>query len=88
MLQETIINYNINLPLNYKICSPPIRNDGLRGVAILINKQINYRILHLKTNLQTLAIKQYLGKEHTICNLYLPPVPVTKQEISSLIDQL
>ena len=29
-----------------------------------------------------------MGKEYTICNLYLPHVPVTKQEISSLIDQL
>ena len=39
-------NYNLNPPSYYKmICSPPIRNDGhIRGVANLINNQINYRI--------------------------------------------
>ena len=88
-LQETL-NSNNKPPSGYKIVhSRPILDDGHeRGVAILINNQINYQPLTLNTNLQATAIKLFLGRQYTICTLYLPHIPVTKNDISQLINQL
>lgn len=90
-LQETMLgDYQGKPPSGYNIeQSNRARDDNHeRGAAILINKKIHYERIIINTRLQALAVKIFLNKWYTVCCLYLPHVPVTKQDITQLIDQL
>ena len=90
-LQETLHkDRELKPPAQYKVITSNVtRNDNHeRGTAILIQGSYNYETLQLNTQLQACAVKIYLDKVYTICSLYLPHVPVSKQEINHLIAQL
>ena len=63
-------------------------NGHERGVAVLINKLIHHEEIPLNTNLQAIAVKLYLDKTYTICNIYIPHQPPSKPEIQNLLNQL
>ena len=62
-------------------------NSG--GVALIIHKNTNHKILNLQTNLQAIAATIIDNRQTTICNIYLPPNQAFPyNELSQLIDQL
>lgn len=83
-------NYQVRPPTGYSIeISNRVRDDGHeRGAAIIVNNKINYEHVPLNTTLQAVAVRVWLEKWYTVCSIYLPHVPVTKQSVSHLIDQL
>lgn len=89
-LQETLIHNNSYPPSQYRIiCNTPTRDDGHeRGVAILVNRRVQYDIVAINTNLQAVAVTLYLNRRYTVCSLYLPHIPVNQRDIEHLIDQL
>ena len=90
-LQETMLgDKKFRPPSNYNIVqSPKKRDDGHeRSVAILVNKNNNFRTVQLNTSLQAVAIKIWLGKWYTVCSIYLPHITVAQNELETLINQL
>ena len=102
-LQETrYVNKNIKPPSGYKAVEPiiprqPNNNDnssdatGRRGVALLINNNINYKELHINVpnNIEAVAAQIYSGKYYSVCSMYLSPNKnVTKTDIMTIINQL
>ena len=89
-LQETLARNKLNPPSGYKIfTNTPVRTDGHeRGSAILVASSIHSKEINLDTSLQAVALRVWLGKWYSICSLYLPHVPVTREEIHHLISQL
>ena len=90
-LQETLIGTRcVNPPSGYTLVqSLPVRADGHeRGAAILIDKRIHTIRVPLRTTLQAVAIRAWLGKWYTICSLYLPHVPTDRHDLSDLLTQL
>ena len=74
----------------YKIVTYEItRLDGHEGgSAVLIHKRVPHEEIQLTTTLQTVAIKVHLSRTYTICSLYIPHIPITKEELSHLLRQL
>ena len=67
----------------------PFRADGHeRGTAILINMRTHFEKLTLNSQLQAAADEIWLGKWYTICSLYLPNVPASRQDVENLLSQL
>ena len=89
-LQETLVGNKLNPPSGYKaFTNNPVRTDGHeRGSAILISNTGQYKEIALNTNLQAVALRVWLGRWYSICSLYLPHIPVTREEIHHLISQL
>ena len=89
-LQETLIRNRIFPPSGYNIItSNPTRDDDHeRGTAILIKNDIFHQPINLNTNLQAAAAKVNIGKIFTICSIYLPHIPCTKEDLITLINQL
>ena len=90
-LQETRINTpNPFPPSQYSIISsiPNPNNNHDRGTAILVHKTVKYEQVQLQTTLQAVAVTLHIGKQYTICSLYLPHSVITRQEIENLIRQL
>ena len=56
-------------------------DDHERGVAILINKKINFTIIYLQTpdNIEAVAARIWMGRYYTVCSVYLSP-SLTVQE--------
>ena len=74
------------------IYSAKQRNDDHeRGVAILINKKINYKEINLQTpdNIEAVAARVWMGRYYTICSVYLSPsLAVQERDLLNLIRQL
>ena len=74
------------------ICSTNRRDDDHeRGVAMLVNKNINFKELKLQTttNIEAVAARVWLGRFYTICSIYLSPsLTVNETELLNLINQL
>ena len=102
-LQETRHNNKtIRPPSGYKIISSPFKQPvdqnsnspnpvNNRGVALLISKKINYKLLNIDTpnSIEAVAARVYDGRYYTVCSIYISPsVPVTKQEIHDLLVQM
>ena len=91
-LQETkLVPEIFNPGLNYEIfCSAPAAGDRAHGgAAVIVNKSLQYSVLNIVTDLQAVAIKVVLGKQITICSIYLPPRSAFSQsDLQSLMDQL
>ena len=93
-LQET--RHGVRLlrpPSKYNLIQSTKRrdNDSERGVALLINKKINYEEiqLNLNGNVEAVAARIWLGRYYTICSIYLSPsLPIHENEILELINQL
>ena len=60
-----------------------------RGVMSLISKEYPYYKINLVTNLETIAIRIHVGKQITLCNIYITPDEIiSSQQINNLITQL
>ena len=60
-----------------------------RGVLTLVKTTIPYYQINLNTTLEAIAIRFNIGKEYTICNVYITPTEVvTKLDLQNLINQL
>ena len=73
----------INPPSQYNVVtSTPAHEDGHeRGDAILIDKKIKYETITLNTNQQVVAVKLFLNRIYTVCNMHLPHVRTNKADI-------
>ena len=95
-LQETFHgNEPLRAPSKYSIVTAPsvvTHTPGTRpsrGVATLIKEDVPFRKLNLTTNLEALAIKIEIGRQYTICNVYITPTEmITAQQLINLTDQL
>ena len=59
------------------------------GVRLLIRKDIHFTKINLRTTLQAVAATLYMGKQYTVCSVYIPPNhPLTKEEMEELVQQL
>ena len=64
-------------------------SHGRGGAGLLIRNDIPNSTIQLQTTLQAVAATVYLGKQYTVCSLYLPPQDiVTNTELQQLIEQL
>ena len=90
-IQETLIkNRTVISPSQYNIVTSEVtRNDNYeREATLLIHKSYNYEHIQVNTNLQLCTKHFYLEKTYTICSIYLSHIPITKQDIIQLINQL
>ena len=89
-LQETLIGLQAFGPSGFTLVrSTPVRHDGHeRGAAILVDKRVHYVPVTLRTPLQAVAVRVWLGKWYTVCSLYIPHVPLDPRDLSSLLSQL
>ena len=93
-LQETMLSsFNYNVGLNYKFYgSEPtfaIDNRAKGGAAIVVKSSISHNPVPLNTDLQAVAVKVVLGKQYTICSLYLDPgSDPSYEDLCGLIRQL
>ena len=90
-LQETLHGTTtLRPPSTYSIeqSAPVLDDNHERGTAILIHKTVRHDLIQLNTNLQAVAVRLHLEKTVTVCSLYLPHIPVTKQNLANLIQQL
>ena len=102
-LQETRHNkMRLWPPSGYEIIISPFKQQlnqsqdtsalvSNRGVALLIKKTVNYKTIDIQTpdSIEAVAAQIYDGRYYTICSMYLSPnIPVTKQELHSVLSQL
>ena len=90
-LQETLCSTRpVHPPSGFSIFhSLPARRDGHeRGAAILVDKRVHCIAFPLRTSLQAVAVRVWLGKWYTICSLYLPHSSLSLREVTDLLDQL
>ena len=77
-LQETLITtLRTYPPSGYSMFHSPCDPfDGpRRGVGILIDNNFQYETINLDTTIEAIAIKLYLDKPYTICNIYFGGAP-------------
>ena len=66
-----------------------IHSAGRGGAGLLIRKDIPYSEIRLRTTLQAVAATVNIGKQYTVCSLYLPPnTPITYDELTELLQQI
>lgn len=90
-IQETHLKQNENFTLrHYKSFKLNIntvqRAHG--GAAIFIKENINVKTINLNTNIQAVAIQLNFPHILTLCNIYLPDINWTLNELQHLIRQL
>ena len=75
-LQETYLKEPNNVTFrNYNIFNTFAVGDGRGsgGVAIIINNKCPSSQIHLKTNIQAVAVSVTLHRTISICSIYIPP---------------
>ena len=91
-LQETKLgNTRYNPGLNYDCyqSEPPLGDRAKGGTAIIVHKSIQHDLITITTNLQAFAVRFIIGKQMTVCSIYLPPdLQTNVDEIQDLVDQL
>ena len=90
-LQETHLKPNENFLLRAydvvrKDAGSIVRAKG--GVAFLINQNVPYQTIPLRTSRQAIAIRLHSPLKITICNIYLPEFDWQLEDLTDLIDQL
>ena len=86
-LQETLIGLQaFSPPSGFTLVrSTPVRNDGHeRGAAILVDRRVHCIPVTLRTPLQAVAVRAWLGKWYTVCSLYIPHVPLDLRDLLGL----
>ena len=64
-------------------------SPGRGGAGIFIKRNIPASVLKLRTTLEAVAASLFIGKQYTICSIYIPPhYRITQQEMEELITQL
>ena len=60
-----------------------------RGILTLVKQGVPFYQVNLNTNLEATAIRINLGREYTICNIYISPTEnFSENNVINLIDQL
>ena len=75
-LQETKLGEETYNPgMNYSIFNspPPVSAIAKGGAAIIAHKSIPHSEVNLNTSLQAIAVTFIIGKQITVCSIYLPP---------------
>ena len=75
-LQETFLKHNNKINIGEYQQFNYIKDTGLRasgGTSILVRNDIPQSQIHLKTDLQTIAVKATLHWPINICSVYIPP---------------
>ena len=68
---------------------PALTSRPSRGLLTLVKSSIPFYQINVNSDLEALAIRINIGKEYTVCNIYVSPSePVTTQQIINLVDQL
>ena len=66
-----------------------LQSIGRGGAGLLIRNDVPFREITLRTTLQAVGATVNIGKQYTVCSLYLPPSPqIPYVEIYELIEQL
>ena len=85
-LQELILG-QINKPSVKGYCS--LHSTGRGGAGLFIRADIHFAEIQLRTTLQAVAATVYIGKQYTVCSVYLPPTPsISYEELAELLQQL
>ena len=94
-LQETFHGAQIPLPpRGYRVKAPSTPNltSSTRppgGIVMLIKNNIPYYDVPISTNLAACAARINIGREYTVCNIYIPPSQtINASEILNLTSQL
>lgn len=62
---------------------------GRGGAGLLLRNGTPYTEIALRTTLQAVAATVYIGKQYTVCSIYLPPATqILDEELTELIEQL
>ena len=82
-------NQNIRPPSGYSIfCDYNNPLPGY-GLATLIRNDVPYNRIALRSNVQATAFRIGLGRQYTICNIYISPNDrLSLDDITSIADQL
>ena len=93
-LQETHFkdsdNVNIRVFDHYfKTRMSEVNGRATGGCSIFVKKCIPHEVLELDRELQAVAVKVYLHKTITVCNVYIPPHSnVAQSDLDNLVNQL
>ena len=89
-LQETFLKHNIKINIREYQQFNYVKDAGLRasgGTSIL--GMIYHSLIHLKTDLQTIAVKATLHRPINRCSVYIPPnEEINENEFQEIIKQL
>ena len=85
-LQELILGQRSLISLKGYTSS---HSPGRGGAGLLIKSGIPSSPIQLQTTLQAVAATVFIGKQYTICSMYIPPHSrITQQDIEEVITQL
>ena len=91
-LQETYLKEPNNVTLrNYNLFNTFAVGDGrgTGGVAIIINNKCPSSQIHLKTNIQAVAVSVTLHQTISICSIYIPPrSKIVEKDLDEIVNQL
>ena len=70
--------------------STPIPGQGHHGgTAIFVRSDVPFVTLQLRSPLQAVGVKVFLGRFYSLCSLYLPPgAPVDRRDLHDLVHEL
>ena len=90
-LQETFLKHNNKINIREYQQFNYIKDTGLQasgGTSILVRNDIPQSQIHLKTDLQTIAVKATL-QTYYICSVYIPPnEEINENKLQKIIKQL
>ena len=91
-LQETFLKHNNKINIRDYQQFSYIKDTGFRasgGTSILVRNDIPQSQIHLKTDLQTIAVKATLHRPINICSVYIPPnEEINETKLQEIIKQL
>ena len=66
-----------------------LNSTGRGGAGLLIRNDVPHRQVIIRTTLQAVAATVFIGKQYTVCSIYLPPSgAILNSELSELMEQL
>ena len=90
--QKTFLKQDDNISLKSFIIYIYVHTDCLRpsgGASIFVKLSFPQRKIELQTELQATAVSVTVGREITICSVYIPPsFSLNSQHLDNLLQQL